>query len=79
MYLLSDSHVAPTSQFLTPVKMLLLVAELPVKWQGFWWNLIHSVFHENECICLWKIGTRNGMKLYFVGNYKFDFEFKYFP
>jgi len=52
--------------------------QLPVKWQSFWWHLVHSLYHENECICVWKIDTRNEMKLCFVGSYKFDSEFKYF-
>jgi hypothetical protein len=52
--------------------------QLPVKWQSFWWHLVHSVYRENECICVWKIGTRNEMKLYFVGNYKFDSDYKHF-
>ena len=74
----SDCHVAPTSQVLTPIKMCCCWWQLPVTWQSFWWHLVHSVYRENECIYVWKIDTRNEMKLYFVGNYKFHSEFKHF-
>jgi hypothetical protein len=75
---LSDSHVAPTSQVLAPIEMQLLMTELPVKWKRFQWHLVHTGFHENECICVWNIGAKNEAKPYFVGSYKLKSEFKRF-